>query len=467
MKKTLVNICAAISCFVLIFSACKKSEQKDKPQPEPEENTDTVRKRNALVWVDLRSNVFSTYGRFNDTAKIRRVLDTLKSVGVNGLVLDVKGSSGFTVYPSNYTKQVTSMDGKSFTAGVDYVSFMVSEAKKRNFKIYASIVTFVEGDQARANGNVYEDNTFKNQYQSIVCNASGQRVPITSTGKNGFVNPAIPEVQERAINIMKEIVSKYQLDGLILDYCRYTGINADFSDFSKNQFIKFLEDKYGDNQAKSMNFPGDIVSSWKEDADQIVPATIGKYYKRWLLYRATVIHDFLKKAREAVKSVKSNIDFGVYVGAWYTTYYQVGVNWASETYDPFNDQQLRFDWAYPDYNKTGYAESLDVLLTGNYFKQLMINDNPATAGMAYHWWSVEGSLKGTKYITRNKMPLYGSVDVGNVDWSNQQDISKTIKYIVDNASGGVMIFDVVHIYAPQYNKLKQPLWDAVRNGLKK
>ena len=472
MRKIFFKAFAALSLSVFIVAGCKKSKP-EKPGTGPgdgdevEVPTDTVRNREAIAWVDARSNVFGTYGRFNDTAKISRTLDTLKEVGVTGLVIDVKGSTGFTMYPSNHTKQITSMDGKSLPAGVDYVQFMIDEAKKRKLKVYGSIVTFVEGDQSRSMGNVFENATFRDQYQSIVCDVNGNRVPITSTGKNGFVNPAIPAVQDRAISIIKEIVGKYRFDGLILDYARYADINADFSDFSKNDFIKFLEEKYNDTEAKKMSFPADIVSSWRESNGQILPNTTGKYYKRWLLYRASVIHNFFKRARTEVKGVNAGMKFGVYVGAWYTTYYQVGVNWASQDYDPFNDQQVRFDWAYPDYNKAGYAEQLDLLMTGNYFTQLKINDNPASAGLAYHWWSVEGSLKGAKYITKNKMPLYGSIDMGNVSWPSQQDISNTIRYIQDNASGGVMLFDVVHVYAPQYNRLKQPLWNALRNGLKR
>lgn len=460
-----ISIIGAIGLFGL--SACKKSNsKKDGDILTPPVVIDTTTRRGeAIAWVDARSNVFGTYGRFSDTAKISKTLDTLKEVGVTGLVLDVKGSNGYTMYPSIYAPQVTSQDGKTFTPGVDYVGFMIAAAKKRNLKIYASIITFVEGSAGK--GKVYEDAVWRDQYQSIVMDAGGNRVPIVSTGKNGFVNPAIPAVQERALNVIKEIVGKYEIDGLILDYARYTDINADFSDFSKNDFIKFLEQKYNDSEAKKMDFPTDIVSSWKVVSDQVLPNATGKYYKRWLLYRATVIHDFFVKARAAVKSVKPAAKFGVYVGAWYTSYYQVGVNWASEDYDPFNDPELRFDWSYPDYNKTGYGDQLDLLMTGNYFTQLMINDNPASAGLAYHWWSVEGSLKGGKYITRNKMPLYGSIDMGNVDWPNQQAISKTIKYILANATGGVMLFDVVHVYAPQYNRLKQPLWDALREGLKK
>ena len=200
--------------------------------------------------------------------------------------------------------------------------------------------------------------------------------------------------------------------------------------------------------------------------DRVVPNSTGKYYGKWLLYRASVIHDFVEKARAAVKATKPSVKFGVYVGAWYTTYYSVGVNWASNEYDPFNDQAVRFDWAYPGYKETGYAEELEFLMTGNYFTQIRLSENPATANLTYHWWSIEGSLNGIKYVTKNKMPLYGSIDLGNVDWPSQQRISEAMKYILNNTSGGIMLFDVVHVYAPQYNRLKQPLWNALREGLK-
>ncbi|MGF1925102.1 MAG: family 10 glycosylhydrolase, partial [Bacteroidia bacterium] len=370
MKRIIYSICAVACIGLMALNACKKpTDSTSNPDPIKPPVTEE-RRREAIVWVDARSNVFGTYGRLNDTAMIKTTLDTLKEVGVTGLVLDLKGSSGYTMYQSNYSPQVTSQDGKSLPAGVDYAGYFIKEAKKRNFKVYASIVTFVEGDRSKSKGKVFEDPLWRDEYQSIVCDVNGNRVPVTGTGKNGFVNPAIPAVQERALNIIKEIVGKYDLDGMLLDYGRYTDVSADFSDYSKNDFIKFLENKYQDSEAKKMSFPSDIVTSWKITSDQVVPNATGKYYKRWLLYRATVIHDFFVKARAAVKSVKPTMKFGTYVGAWYTTYYQVGVNWASQDYDPFNDQEVKFDWSYPDYNKTGYAEQVDLLMTGNYFTQL-------------------------------------------------------------------------------------------------
>ncbi|GAA0536145.1 alpha amylase family protein [Chitinophaga japonensis] len=452
---------------LLMGAACKKSGTADPAPVPPEDSSGVITPgRNVLVWVDARSNVFGTYGRLNDTNEIKKVLDTLKETGVTGLVIDVKGTTGYTMYPSAYAAPATEMDGKSLPAGLDYAGYMIREARKRSFRVYASIVTFVEGDGNRGIGKVFDDPAFRSEYETIVCDVNGNRVPVTSTGRNAFVNPARPEIQERALNIIREIAGKYDIDGLLLDYARYTSIDADFSDFSKQQFINFLEEKYNDSDAAGMNFPTDIVASWKTSSGKVVPATTGKYYKKWLLYRAGVLRDFFEKARAAVKSVKPAVEFGAYVGAWYVTYYEVGVNWASQDYDPFNDQQVRFDWAYPGYNETGYAEQLDILLTGNYFTQILLSENPATASLQYHWWSVEGSIKGTRYITRDKMPLYGSIDMGNVDWPNKGEITRAIKYIMANTTGGIMLFDLVHIYAPQYNRLKQPLWDAVKEGIK-
>lgn len=39
------------------------------------------------------------------------------------------------------------------------------------------------------------------------------------------------------------------------------------------------------------------------------------------------------------------------------------MNWASERFDPAQ----YFDWATPEYKRTGYAELLDIYMTGLYY----------------------------------------------------------------------------------------------------
>ena len=418
--------------------------------------------KKVLVWVDAQANIFQEKGRFRDKNTIKIILDSLKTVGVTGLVVDIKHSTGYTLYDSNYTGMLSSLNGLNLPD--NYVQFMIDEAKARKLNIYLSINTFVFGNTTQRKGLIYDEPALK-QYEAIVCDVSGNRITASASGSNSFMNPAAPVVQDRALNIIKEIATKFDVDGIILDYCRYKDITADFSDLSKQLFIQFLEEKFNDNEAKSMNFPKDIISSWKMDGTTVVPNVTGKYYKKWLYFRASVLKNFMVKARAAIKNVKPKMQMGAYAGAWYDTYYKVGVNWASQDYEPSDDDKLTFSWAYPGYKETGYAEQLDLFLSGNYFKQLMLADNPATANLYYHWWSIEGSMKGIEYVTKNKIPLYPGLDVGNVAYTSEEEISKSIKYILNRTNGGLMLFDVCHITVPSYNYLKKPLWNAIEKGI--
>ena len=53
----------------------------------------------------------------------------------------------------------------------------------------------------------------------------------------------------------------------------------------------------------------------------------------------------MTEAHRQLKEINPRLLIGDYTGAWYPTYYYVGVNWASEQFDPAR----YFDWATPEY----------------------------------------------------------------------------------------------------------------------
>jgi len=451
---------------ILIFMAACSKENYETTNPDPEsEEKDTVDigDKEVLIWVASRANIFSNDGRFNDKELISKTLDTIKSVGITGLIVDVKGSSGYVNYQSNIAPILTSMGGNSMPPDMDYLAYMIEEGHKRDLKVYASVNVFVEGDNYRKIGRVFENEKFRNEYQVQVMDASGNRQPITNTSSNAFVNPAHPEVQEYERSIIKEIVANYDIDGMIIDRARYNGITGDFSDVSRDQFIKFLEEKFNDTDAKYMDFPEDIVASWRNRNGSVVPDVTGEYYKRWLLFRAKTTYDFIKETGDEIRQIKPDIKYGNYVGAVYANYDAKGVNWGSQNYDPFNDPNLRFDWAYPGWNEYGHAEELDFLITGNYFTYVY-RDEVGTDTNEFHWWSIEGSLNAGKYIVKDQVPLFGSISLGS-DWQKKEDIARAMQYVLRN-SDGLMIFDLIHAYAPQNNTFKEPLWDVLEEGLR-
>ena len=167
-------------------------------------------------------------------------------------------------------------------------------------------------------------------------------------------------------------------------------------------------------------------------------------------------------ARKEVKAVNPNISFGTYTGAWYPSYYEVGVNFASKDYDPSKD----FDWATPEYKNYGYAELIDLYATGNYYTDITIDeylknshsvwnetDSQAQSGT---WYCVEGSCQHLRTILKNNK-FMGGVLVDQF-YNNPAKLSKAIAMNL-KLSDGLMVFDIVHI-------INKNLWKEVEEGMR-
>lgn len=138
-----------------------------------------------------------------------------------------------------------------------------------------------------------------------------------------------------------------------------------------------------------------------------------------------------------------------YTGAWYPTYFEVGVNWASRQYDVSKD----FSWATPDYKDYGFAELLDFYTNGNYYWNVTLDDYYKSSGKLKNetdsefstgeYLCVEGGCKYSKYLLKDAVPVCGGLYVEDY----KRDVNQFQKAVRMNLkeSDGVMIFDIVHI----------------------
>ncbi|MCL4515492.1 MAG: family 10 glycosylhydrolase, partial [Firmicutes bacterium] len=213
-----------------------------------------------------------------------------------------------------------------------------------------------------------------------------QLKPISGTGDGMvYVNPLYPAVGQHVRGLLTEIVKNYDVDGIILDRARYTGLNTDFSDYSRRAFEQYLG-------APVAQWPEDIYS-WDAGPDGLSEQlSEGPLFKPWLAWRAGVIRDFVQKAESAVHAIRPEVHFADYVGSWYPLYYTYGVNWGSAQYLP------EYDWAAPEYAQTGYAGTLDFLMSGLYYPEVT-KEEAAAIGSPADWYSVEGAAELTLQVT--------------------------------------------------------------------
>jgi uncharacterized lipoprotein YddW (UPF0748 family) len=242
-----------------------------------------------------------------------------------------------------------------------------------------------------------------------------------------FVDPLNPEVRNYEISIVKEIVSSYDVDGIVLDRCRFSNINADFSDRERASFERWL---------------GRRVSRWPEDVFQFSVApgsryTEGPLYREWLDFRARVIRGLVAEVARAVRSIRPSCKLGAYVGAWYPEYFGVGVNWGSENTD------LRYSWFTRDYPETGYAEFMDWISTGCYFPTPTEED--ARRQGIYRGDTVEFAAHMSAQAIANGCYVYGGVYVK--DYAGDPERFTRAVEAAARQTNGWMVFDLSWIDA--------------------
>lgn len=428
---------------IIAFSSCT--------QPTATSSSENASTSTKLMWVDATANIV----RFNNKDTIDYYLNKLSDLGFTDVVVDMRPISGHVLYDSEYAPKLTKWREDSIIYGFDYLGYFIEKGHELNLKIQASLNTFVAGHNFYDEGVIYEEDRL--DWATRVYRPNGEIVPITEEKDkySTMVNPINQEFQKYMLDILVELVQKYpNLDGIILDRVRYDGITADFSDLSRQKFEEHLGKKIE-------NFPQDIFE-WRKDVNNNPYPHRGEYYLEWLEWRAQNIYDFMAKARETVKTANPNVSFGTYTGAWYPSYFETGVNFASKNYDPSQE----FDWATPTYKNTGYAEMMNLFTVGNYYttitKEEYFKENPQIKNetdlqaQSSIWYCVEGSCENLRRVMGDNEFLGGIL--ADQFYDNREGLTESIKMNLKE-SDGLMIFDIVHI-------IHKNMWDEVEKGMR-
>ena len=134
------------------------------------------------------------------------ILDRLHRSNVNTILLQTRVRAT-TIYPSNYEPWDACLTGKGGkNPGYDPLQFAIDECHKRGMELHAWVVSIPVG-----------------KWNDIGCKRLRERYPsmIHKIGDEGYMNPEQSQTAEYIGKICREIVERYDVDGIHLDYIRY------------------------------------------------------------------------------------------------------------------------------------------------------------------------------------------------------------------------------------------------------
>lgn len=452
MKIRLVSLLRMIALVLPLLITMISCEGKNEKDPEwewgsdKEENADKPR----ILWIDAAAN-FPDFA--NNKENILRDLKMAKEAGFTGVVVDVRPTSGDVLFQTDIVDQVQWLGAWlpqgytkiERTAAWDYLQAFIDAGNQLDLKVYAGVNTFVGGNTTGlgSEGLLFRDSG-KEEWATQLLTENGIKSTLDLGGSGAkFFNPVREDVQNYVCNFLEDLAAYDGLEGIILDRGRFDGLDSDFSTYTKEKFEEFLG-------YSLQNFPEDVMQPGTSAGN--LPSSIPPYFKKWLEFRVKVMHDFFAKAASRVKSVNPDLQFGVYVGGWYSVYYEVGVNWASPGYNTASHYPA---WATSDYNKYGYADIMDIILIGAYAAPTRVYGT--------NEWTIQGFCSLAKDKIKDDAIVVGGPDIGNGAWATT-DKSVTNEAIIQSvdaamrACDGYFLFDMIHLK-------QKDQWEYVKQGV--
>lgn len=138
--------------------------------------------------------------------ELRAILDRLQKANINTILLQTR-IRATTIYPSQYEPWdgcLSGFPGKS--PGYDALQFAINECHKRGMEVHAWVVTIPVG-----------------KWNSYGCRQLRKRFPrlIKRIDQDGYMDPEATQTGCYLAEMCREIVQRYDVDGIHLDYIRY------------------------------------------------------------------------------------------------------------------------------------------------------------------------------------------------------------------------------------------------------
>jgi uncharacterized lipoprotein YddW (UPF0748 family) len=348
------------------------------------------------LWIETSANLPALSSR----TSIRAFVARARAAGIDTLMPEAKNAWGFVIYESEIAPHIrTSLVPRAgyrapatwFPPDLDPLRVLIEEARAAGLRVHVAVNVFgqglVPGPGSAPVGTVQHHPEWASIHLRPGPDGRAALVPATRIGPIVFANPSHPEVQAYELAVLWEILSRYDVDGIVLDRARYADADTDFSDLSRGQFEAWL---------------GRRVRRWPDDVAQPAAEGVrpGPLFREWVAWRASVIRAHVRAAGRLSRQMRPGVPVGMYVGAWFPTIYRVGQNWARA------DAPVSFNAWSPAWSQASLLPDLDYLMIGLYYPTVT-RWEAMRAGRSPLATVIGGALRGRE-LTQGT-PLLGTV----------------------------------------------------------
>lgn len=293
------------------------------------------------TWVITWNLIDSDLSTWRNEVLDRTIIENHAKANMNALLWQVR-QGGTAYYNSSY--EPWGYYAGYHDPGYDPLAYAIREAHKRGMEVHAWFNTF--------DASSTHDGAPSHEHPEWVCRDRDGN-PMTS---HRSISPGLPEVRAYLVKVAMEIVRKYDIDGIHLDYVRwneYTNSTRSMKFakmFSEN---RMLDGMITQEQIDELN--SNQAGRYLYDVEHPYSAGVPSGFSSWEDWWRWSVTEFVRTLHDSIQSVKPWVRLSAAVlgkynwSGWqaYGTVYQDAALWFNKGYV---DQltPMHYHWLTPD-----------------------------------------------------------------------------------------------------------------------
>lgn len=211
-----ITSCIIILLFFLIVPQCPAQDIWDVAYPKREIRAVWIATIGGIDWP--RTKAVDARSTEKQKKELIDILDKLKNANINTILLQTR-IRGSVIYPSDIEPWDNAITGRAGKApAYDPLEFAIEECHKRGMELHAWLVSIPLGTVSRQAS--YGSKSITKHHGSLCKSVGGEM----------FMIPGKPGTADYIADIAREIVTRYDVDGINLDYIRYPESQYRFND---------------------------------------------------------------------------------------------------------------------------------------------------------------------------------------------------------------------------------------------
>ena len=232
------------------------------------------------------------YEEVKSPDKLRQAMKQIKVTGIDFII--PSGKPGSVYWDSHIAPE-------ELVANRGYMERILKCAHAECLKVYPQMCVATEGGESGPNAMLKRNPSWAYFYDGA---------------RRGYIDPGNADARHYEVSLMVELVSKYDVDGLSLDYCRCPN-HVGYTDTGRAEFLK----KHNVDLAKIVGGGSETLDTegGKKAASALAAsARANPVWPEWRKWRIEQINTLAREIRAAVNKARPGLPISSYVWGYHT-----------------------------------------------------------------------------------------------------------------------------------------------------